>query len=143
LVWVVVLASLTDGVYMTLAPAIAQPFMRRITGSDEIAFGHGQTLLNVFCALVGKLVGNPEKGTEKVNVPESLNFFRDIAISTSLVFLVVGFIAAGLALLQTGVEGFENDISNGQNWFVFTLLQALGFVAGMLVLLQGVRMLIA
>ena len=143
LVWVVVLASLTDGAYMTLAPAIAQPYMRRITGSDDIAFGHGQTLLNVFCAWVGKLIGDPEHGSEKVEVPDSLTFFRDIAVSTSLIFLVVGFAAAGLALTQTGVEGFENDISDGQNWFVFTLLQALGFVAGMLVLLQGVRMLIA
>lgn len=143
LVWVVVLASLTDGAYMTLAPAIAQPFMRRITGSDEIAFGHGQTLLNVFCGWVGKVVGNPEHGSEKVEVPDSLSFFRDIAVSTSLIFLVIGFIAAGLALIQTGVQGFENNISDGQNWFVFTVLQALGFVAGMLVLLMGVRMLIA
>jgi PTS system ascorbate-specific IIC component len=41
-----------------------------------------------------------------------------------------------------GVAGFETDISGGQNWLIFTLLQALGFTAGVLVLLQGVRMLI-
>lgn len=142
-VWVVVLASLTDGAYMTLAPAIAQPFMRKITGTDDIAFGHGQTLLNVFCALVGKLIGDPEHSAEKLEVPTSLNFFRDIAISTSLVFLVISFVAATLAVLQTGVAGFEENISDGQNWIVFAILKALGFVAGMLVLLQGVRMLIA
>lgn len=142
-VWVVVLASLTLGLYLTLAPAIAQPFMRKITGSDDIAFGHGQTLLNVFCAGVGKLIGNPENSAEKVEVPDSLTFFRDIAISTSLVFLVISFAAAALAVLQTGVAGFEENISDGQNWLVFAILSALGFVAGMLVLLQGVRMLIA
>src|SRR5918998_629347 len=142
-VWVVVLASLTLGVYMTLAPAIAQPFMRRITGSDDIAFGHGQTLLNVFCAWVGKLIGNPEHNAEKLEVPTSLNFFRDIAISTSLVFLLISLAAAAVAVSQAGVAGFEENISEGQNWIVFAILSALGFVAGMLVLLQGVRMLIA
>jgi PTS system ascorbate-specific IIC component len=142
-VWVVVLASLTLGVYMTLAPAIAQPFMRRITGSDDIAFGHGQTLLNVFCAWVGKLIGNPEHNAEKLEVPTSLNFFRDIAISTSLVFLLISLAAAAVAVSQAGVAGFEENISDGQNWIVFAILSALGFVAGMLVLLQGVRMLIA
>ncbi|TCJ15611.1 PTS ascorbate transporter subunit IIC [Rubrobacter taiwanensis] len=143
LVWVIALASITHGTYMTLAPAIAQPFMRRITGSDEIAFGHGQTLLNVFCALVGKLVGDPEHSAEKLEVRDSLNFFRDIAISTSLIFLVISLGAAGLAVWQTGIGGFEENISDGQNWLVFAILQGLGFVAGMLVLLQGVRMLLA
>lgn len=142
-VWVVVLASLTLGAYLTLAPAIAQPFMRRITGTDDIAFGHGQTLLNVACAGVGKLVGNPEHNAEKLEVPTSLNFFRDIAISTSLVFLVISLAAAAVAVTQAGVAGFEENISDGQNWIVFAILKALGFVAGMLVLLQGVRMLIS
>jgi PTS system ascorbate-specific IIC component len=143
LFWVVALASITHGTYMTLALAIAQPFMRRITGSDEIAFGHGQTLLNVPCALVGKLVGNPEQSAEKIQVRESLNFFRDIAISTSLIFLIISLGAATLAVSQAGIAGFEENISDGQNWLVFAVLQGLGFVAGMLVLLQGVRMLIA
>jgi ascorbate PTS system EIIC component len=55
----------------------------------------------------------------------------------------VTFIAAILAVIQVGITGFQADISGGQNWLVFSLLQALGFTAGMLVLLQGVRMLIA
>ena len=46
-------------------------------------------------------------------------------------------------LFNIGIAGFQKDISGGQNWLVFILLQALGFTAGVLVLLQGVRMLIA
>jgi PTS system ascorbate-specific IIC component len=143
LVWVIVLASVVDGAYMTLAPALAQPYMRRITGSDEIAFGHGQTILNVVAGAVGSVIGNPEHSAEKVSVPEKLNFFRDMAISIALVMLVITGIAAVLAVLQIGIEGFHADISGGQNWLVFAILQALGFTAGVLVLLQGVRMLIA
>jgi ascorbate PTS system EIIC component len=143
----VVLASLTAGTYFTLAPAAAQPVMRRITGSDEVAFGHGQTILNLTAAGVGSLVGKGSRTTEEMKVPEKLNFFRDIAISTTLVMLVVAFVAAGLALAQVGVGGFEKafveELPDGQSWVVFTLLKALGFTAGMLILLFGVRMLIA
>jgi PTS system ascorbate-specific IIC component len=143
LVWTVVLASLVDGAYMTFFPALAQPVMRLIMGNDEIAFGHGQTLLNMLGAWVGKLIGNKEDSAEKMQMPEGLNFFRDMAISISLIMLVVAFVAAIVSVAQTGVAAFEKDISGGQNWIVFTLLQALGFTAGVLVLLQGVRMLIA
>jgi ascorbate PTS system EIIC component len=139
---VVVMASIVDGVYMTLMPALAQPVMRKITKSDEIAFGHGQTSLNMVCAWVGRLVGKPEDTAEDLEVPESLNFFRDMAISISLVMLVVTLIGAILALIQIGVAGFQTDISGGQNWLMYAILQALGFTAGVLVLLQGVRMLI-
>jgi PTS system ascorbate-specific IIC component len=139
---VVVLASITDGLYMTLMPALAQPVMRKITGSDEIAFGHGQTLLNMLCAWVGPLVGKPEDTAEDMKVSPKLNFFRDMAVSISLVMLVVSFIAAILAVIQIGITQFQTDISSGQNWLLFTILTALGFTAGVLVLLQGVRMLI-
>lgn len=143
LFWTVFLASIVDGLYMTLMPALAQPVMRMITGSDEIAFGHGQTLLNMLGAWVGKLIGNKEDSAENIKMPENLNFFRDVAISISLIMLIVALVAAIVAVVQIGIPGFETDISNGQNWLVFTILQALGFTAGVLVLLQGVRMLIA
>jgi len=143
LFWTVVLASIVDGAYMTLAPALAQPVMRKIIGNDSIAFGHGQTLLNMVGAWVGKLVGDPNDSAEDAEMPDSLNFFRDMAISISLIMVVVALIAVILAVLQIGIAGVQETISGGQNWFVFALLQALGFTAGVLVLLQGVRMLIA
>lgn len=138
----VAFASLTFGAYMTLAPALAQPYMRKITGSDDIAFGHGQTLLNVLAAWLGKFVGKPNDSTEDIEVPQSLNFFRDIAVSTTLVMIIVVAVAAGLAASAIGIAAIEADITGGQNWIVFALLQAAGFTAGMLILLYGVRMLI-
>ncbi|MEW5784025.1 MAG: PTS ascorbate transporter subunit IIC [Bacillota bacterium] len=143
LFWTVLLASIVDGLYMTLSPAIAQPVMRKITGTDEIAFGHGQTLLNMLGAWVGKLVGNPEQSAEDMKVSDKLNFFRDLAISISLIMLVVTLVGAILALIQIGVSNFSENISSGQNWLIFSILKALGFTAGVLILLQGVRMLIA
>lgn len=139
----VVAASIVDGAYMTFAPALAQPVMRKITGRDDVAFGHGQTLLNVTAAGVGKLIGDPSKSTEDIKVPTKLNFFRDVAVSTTMVMFVVAFAAAIGAISQIGVAAFTKDISGGQNWLVFTMLSALGFAAGMLIMLYGVRMLIA
>lgn len=143
LFWTVALASIVDGAYMTLAPALAQPVMRKITGTDDIAFGHGQTLLNMLGAWVGKLIGNPDDSAENIKVPDKLNFFRDMAISISIIMLIVTLVGAIMALVQVGIGAFEQDVSRGQNWLVFSILQALGFTAGVLVLLQGVRMLIA
>lgn len=142
--WAVVLcASVVDGIYMTLAPAWAQPIMRKITGKNDIAFAHGQTFLNMICAYAGKLVGKPEDSAEKVKVKDSLNFFRDMAISISLIMLIVSLVAVTLAAIRIGPAEIEKQVSGGQNWLVFAILQGLGFTAGVLVLLQGVRMLIA
>ncbi len=143
LFWTVLLASVVDGLYMTLMPALAQPVMRLITGGDEIAFGHGQTLLNMLGAWAGRWIGKREDSAEKVKVPEGLDFFRDMAISISLIMLVVALIAGIMAITRVGIPAFEKDISGGQNWLIFVILQALGFTAGVLVLLQGVRTLIA
>ena len=81
-------------------------------------------------AWVGKLIGDPNDSAEDQEMPDSLNFFRDMAISISLIMIVVGFVAAILAIIQVGVAGLQESVSCGQNWFVFTLLQALGFTAG-------------
>lgn len=141
-VWTVVIASIIDGAYMTLAPALAQPFVRKITGSDDVGFAHGQTLLNVLAGFLGGLIGNKEKSTEDMKVPDRLSFFRDVAVSTTLVMEIVAIGAAIAAVASGSIEAFEAGISDGQNWLVFAFLQGLQFTAGMLILLYGVRMLI-
>jgi PTS system ascorbate-specific IIC component len=143
LFWTVLLASIVDGLYMTLAPALAQPIMRKITGNNEIAFGHGQTLLNMLGAWVGKLIGDPDDSAEKQTTSSGWDFFRDMAMSISIIMILVALVAVILAVVQIGVAGVHEQISGGQNFLLFALLQALGFTAGVLVLLQGVRMLIA
>lgn len=65
-----------------------------------------------------------------------------MAISIGLIMLLDVLVAAIMAVAQIGIAGFQENISGGQNWLVYTFLQAMGFTAGVLVLLQGVRMLI-
>jgi PTS system ascorbate-specific IIC component len=137
--WVVIIGSIVQGLYTTLFPAWAQPFMRKITGGDTIGFGHGQTLLNVVAGYLGRFVGNPEQSAEDVKMPSGLDFFRDMSVSMSIIMLLV----AVPAVIIAGPDYVQENLSGGQNYIDFALLQALGFTAGVLVLLQGVRMFIA
>ena len=127
--------SIIQGMTLTLLPALAQPIMKRLTGSDDLAYGHLTTTGVVLGAWIGKTIGNPKKSSEDVKLPKGLDFFRDTAISISIVMLVIYFaaaVAAGPSFVQT--------LSGDQGWFTFTILQGLGFAAGVLILLQGVRM---
>lgn len=135
----VIVGSIIQGLYTTLFPALAQPYMRKITGKDELAFGHGQTLLNVLGAILARPLGKPEDTMENTEVSDRWGFFRDMAISMSIVLLIVTIPAALIA----GPAYVEGTLSGGQNYLLFAVLKAIGFTAGVLVLLQGVRMFIA
>jgi PTS system ascorbate-specific IIC component len=131
----IIFGSLLQGAILVLLPAMAQPIMRKVTGSDEFAYGHLTTIGVVASAYVGKLFGDPEKSSEDIKVPEALNFFKDTAISVSFVMVLVYLITA----LFAGPE-FVAQFAGEQHYLVFSLLKGLGFAAGVLILLQGVRM---
>lgn len=132
---IVVVGSLVQGVVLTLLPAVAQPIMRKVTGSNELAYGHLTTLGVVAGALVGKVFGNPKESSEDVKVPESLEFFRDTAISISIVMLVIYLVTVFVAGPAAVAKA-----SGGQSPLTYAIVQALTFAAGVLILLQGVRM---
>lgn len=127
--------SLIQGTTLVLFPALAQPIMRKITGNNEIAYGHLTTSGVVFSAFIGKIFGNKAIDSEKTKMPKGLEFFKDTAISVSTVMLVLYLITAFAA----GPK-YVGSLSDDQNWIVFSILEAFGFAAGVLILLQGVRM---
>src|SRR5699024_875776 len=59
----VLIAAISGGIFAVAMPALAQPIVRKVTGSDDIALGHFCTIGYSFAALVGYLFG--EKGEEK------------------------------------------------------------------------------
>ncbi|MGO2509970.1 MAG: PTS ascorbate transporter subunit IIC [Vibrio hibernica] len=135
----VVLGSITMGLVMVIFPAMAQPFMRKITGSDDVAFAHLSTIGYVTAGLIGKLVGKGSRSTEEMNLPKNLVFLRDSSISISLtmgVIYLVLVIAAGSDFVMT-------NLSNGQNPIVYAIMTAIGFAAGVFIILQGVRLVLA
>ena len=131
------IGALIVGSLMIIMPALAMPFVRKITGGEDLAVGHFGTLGYITSALVGRAVGNPEKSTEDVEVPRSLSFFRDNLISTAVAMLLVYLIFAVVA-----GPAFVSTLSEGTNPFVFAVVQALTFAAGVWVILVGVRMIL-
>nr|WP_213951358.1 PTS ascorbate transporter subunit IIC [Tepidanaerobacter syntrophicus] len=131
----VLLGSIVEGVCMVIFPAISQPTVRKVTGSDEVAFGFWGSSWITLSAWVGKFFGNPDESAEEINVPKGLDFFRDMSIFMSIVMVIIYVVTALFAGPEIG-----SKLSGNQNYIIYSVIQALTFVAGVLVLLQGVRM---
>ncbi|SUV02002.1 putative sugar-specific permease [Priestia megaterium] len=133
------IGALLLGILMVLFPALLQPYVREITGSNDIAVGHFGSLGYLVAGFVGKRVGNREKTTEEIKVPQSLGFLRDTSVSVSLTMTFLFIVVA----LFAGPSFIETKLSGGQNFIVYSLIQAITFAAGVYVVLAGVRMLLA
>ncbi len=135
----VIIGSILLGFVMAFFPAIAQPTMRKITGTDEVGFGHFGTVGYVLSAGVGKLVGKGSKSTEEMNFPKGLSFLRDTSVAISLTMAVLYIIVA----IACGPAYVEKELSGGQNFIVFSLIQSITFAGGVYVILAGVRLILA
>ncbi|MGG0848054.1 PTS ascorbate transporter subunit IIC [Peribacillus simplex] len=135
----ILVGSILLGVCMVMFPALLQPYVRKITGSDDFAIGHFGTIGYFVSATVGKWFGNKEKTTEQIKVPKSLGFLRDTSVAVSLTMTLFFVIVA----LFAGQNYIETELSGGSNFIVFSFIQAITFAAGVYIILAGVRMLIA
>lgn len=137
--WLVLIGALILGTMMVVSPAILQPFTRKITNSDDLALGHFGSTGYLLSALVGKLVGKGSPSIEELKVPKTLNFLRDSSVAISLTMMIL-FIAL---VLVAGKAFTESQVSGGQNFIVFAIIQSITFAAGVYIILAGVRMIIA
>ena len=138
-IWLVLVGAVILGFIMTLFPAMLQPFTRKIIDGDDFALGHFNSIGYLVSALVGKYFGNTKTSTEDIEVPKSLGFLRDssisLAITMTILFIILGLCAGGSFV--------ETKLSGGQNFIVYSLIQAITFAGGVYVILAGVRMLLA
>lgn len=135
----IIVGSIILGICMIIFPAILQPTVRQITGSDDFAVGHFGSVGYYVSAKIGKLLGNKAKSTEDIKVPQSLGFLRDTSVAVSLTMSLFFIIVA----LFAGPSYIESQLSGGSNFIVFAIIQAITFAAGVYIILAGVRMLIA
>ncbi|WP_323939407.1 PTS ascorbate transporter subunit IIC [Aeromonas hydrophila] len=134
----IAVGSLVVGVTMVLFPALAHPYMKQITGSDDVALGHFSTCSYVLAGWIGAKFGNKVHSSEEVQVPKSLLFLRDTPVAISFTMGIIFLITSAFA----GPE-FVASVAKGKHWFMFSLMQSITFAAGVYVILQGVRMVIA
>lgn len=133
----VVIVGVICGIYWTLQPAYVAKLMKGVTGSDDLAFGHTSSLNCFIAAKLGSLVGKPEESTEKIEMPEALEFFKDTVVSLGLVLGLFTVIVAIIA----GPEA-AGKLAGGSNYIVWAAVQGLTFGAGISILLYGVRIII-
>ena len=74
---------------------------------------------------------------QDMKLPKGLQFFKDTSMSISIVM----FVFYMLVVILAGPEAVA-EYAGGTNYLIYGLLKALGFTSGILVLLQGVRMLL-
>ncbi|OZG48759.1 PTS ascorbate transporter subunit IIC [Bombiscardovia coagulans] len=130
--------SIAQGLVVTLSPAIVQPFMKKVTGTDDVALGHtggSGIALGGLVATVTRSKKHPSKSTEEINVPKNFSFLRDttviIALSMAVIYVIVAIFAGGPYI--------ESKLSDGQNFIVYSVMQAATFSAGVFIILAGVR----
>ncbi|WJV62690.1 PTS ascorbate transporter subunit IIC [Pectobacteriaceae bacterium CE70] len=135
----IIIGSLILGTLMVVSPAILQPFTRKITNSDDLALGHFGSTGYLLAALVGKVVGKGSPSIEELKVPKTLNFLRDSSVAISLTMMILFIVLVIIA----GKEFTETQVSSGQNYIVFAIIQSITFAAGVYIILAGVRMVIS
>lgn len=143
--------SLLLGLVMALFPAMAQPTMTKITGSDDVGFGHFSTIGYWFAAQVGRLVGGKSmkegkaKSTEDINFPKRISFMRDTTVAISITMMVIFIIVAAVASTRPDYETVvaETGLSGYSNWFVYALISGMNFAGAIYIILSGVRLILA
>jgi PTS system ascorbate-specific IIC component len=134
----VIVGSIVIGIYMATFPSIIQPFTREVSGTDDWAIGHVYTLNILLTSLFAKLLGNKKRSVDEIEYPKGLEFFRDMAATTFVVFALVFLITSLIA----GPEKSAN-FTAGTHWILFPFWQAIQVTAGVLVLIYGVKMFLA
>ncbi|MEQ9870954.1 PTS sugar transporter subunit IIC [Pectobacterium odoriferum] len=125
------------GIMAVLMPALAQPIVRKITNSDDVALGHFCTIGYLVQAAVARGVGKNSKSTEDLTLPDNFKFLQDTYLSMAVVMVpmyLIPAVAAGPAYIA--------QYANGVNYLMYSFMQSMQFVAGVFVLYSGVRLLL-
>ncbi|MCS6143772.1 PTS sugar transporter subunit IIC [Latilactobacillus curvatus] len=136
--WTVVLGSIIGGIFAVAMPAVAQPFVRKITGNDAIALGHFCTvgyLVEAGTAYIFGERGENKHSVEDLKLPKSMEFLQDTYLSIAVIMVPLYMITAAFAGPKWAGAGATNYIMNA-------FMQGIQFVVGVYVLLAGVRLLL-
>lgn len=135
-------AFILDMALITISPQLMRPLVKKLTGSDQWTIAHTTAPFCLMGAGIGKLINKPEESTEDLNIPKSLDFFRSTTITSGLVMITLYFVLA-IILFATGQGDVVRNSGLGQYWYTGIIMQGLTFSAGTVVLLHGVRMMLA
>ncbi|NBI06043.1 PTS ascorbate transporter subunit IIC [Senegalia massiliensis] len=130
----IIFATVLSALYWSIVPWLLKPFVSAVTGDDSFTLGHPSGILALISGFIAKKFGNKERSTESLKIPESLSFFKEVSITGGIVVFLM-FLFLGLT-----VDGaFEAE---AQPIVFYAINQGFMFGAGLVIMLQGVRMLV-
>ncbi|WP_347755714.1 PTS transporter subunit IIC [Agrococcus sp. ProA11] len=136
--------SVLIGCYWVLQPLWTAPLMRRVMADGgEVGLAHTTSTLAIATGYGAKWLrlGDPAKhDSEALKLPKGLSFFKDVNVSTAFIIGVIMLVA--IVFADGGVVEEQMAGATVMPW-VWGLLQALRFAAGIAILLFGVRMFLA
>ncbi|WP_280770590.1 PTS ascorbate transporter subunit IIC [Salipaludibacillus daqingensis] len=124
---------------LSLAPAISQPFVRKTVGNDQIAIAHFNSIGYVLSGTVAKLFKPPK---QPLTMPKSLQKLEPLMHDHILMISFFSFMLFFISSLFVG-PAMMQELFSGRNFFIFSVIQAMWFTAGMYVILTGVRMMLS
>ncbi|KUJ90021.1 MAG: PTS system ascorbate-specific transporter subunit IIC, partial [Thermoanaerobacter thermocopriae] len=124
--------------YWTFQPVYLHKYMRKVTNSDEIGYGHTSSIAAYLAGCFGHLFGRPEESTEKVNIPKKIEFMKDITVGTAFIITIIMLVASFFAEREVVLKQ-AGDL----NFVIWAIIQGFKFAAGITILLYGVRLFLA
>lgn len=141
--WQLVLAgSVVAACYWTVQPLFIAPLMRRVIKSDDWGYGHTSSSVAWLAGRLAPLVGRGGRDVEQIRTPKRLSFVKDVNVSTALIIGVIMLVAVAFAdkgVVAEQAAMYKADV----NIWVWAVIAALRFAAGIAILLFGVRMFLA
>ena len=134
----IIIGSIVGGVCFVLLPALNQKDMDVITGGQPLAMGHFGASGYWLAGRVGSLFAkDKDKSAEDIKLPKALAFAKETPCAVAaVIFILLAVCTAAVGFDALPEFGISDPLS-------FVIIQSLTFGAGLIVLLQGIRMLIA
>ena len=140
----IIASALFVGIYNTIMPAWVHKYAKPFVG-DAYTLGHFSGMSAIISSNVGKLVGGYKKGDpmhdEEDEVGSGKGFTKIFSDSTVVTFLLMTVVLGGICVLAG--KPYILEQCGTTNWVVWTLELGGQFTVGIVVLLTGVRMMIA
>jgi len=136
---IVIIGGILLGIYMTLTCAYIDPLMKNIEGGEGFTLAHSSSIGILFSGLLGKAIGNKEKDLEEIEFPKGFGFMREMTVSLTVVMTVLFLVLSIFA----GPGFVMENISGGQDIFVFSIIKGITFGMWITVIITGVRMLLS
>ncbi|MEL4358222.1 MULTISPECIES: PTS ascorbate transporter subunit IIC [unclassified Luteococcus] len=140
----ILVGALALAAIMSLSPWMLQPFMKTMTGKDDIGLGHfgggGYWLAGAIGHLLGKSAAKnnkPVRSTEEIKFPKGLAFLRDSTVAIGLTMMIIYIIV----VLFAG-PSFTKQFDQG-NYLIYAITQGGKFAGGVFIILAGVRLILA